>query len=519
MKPRKILVALGLAGLLGLLLFVVWMFHSRAVARYERQLLAAGEKLRIEDFVSTPTPPDKNGAPLFMEAMGGWISAAPVLDRNPPAAMRMIAPGKAIVGSAQPDVRGDQTNNSWPEVEEALAPLGDRIEGIREAAERPVFDFHLNYRQGFTLLLPHLAPLKRAEQLLAAATLCDLHHGDAASATTNIEAMLKLVKATDKEPIVISQLVRIAMAQISVPVTWELLQCPNVTDPQLAAIQGLWTDLRFTQATEDALAFERAEEQMTLDRMRRSSTEFRQVVSMSRGGGGSPSMSFGKSGDALLREVVLGTQEAEWRWFLSYPDQLRALKGEQVLLEGFRKVQAGHPFCEVMSGQSARLAELGFFRTNDHADFLFNLSNPDLRSLLSGSVVSLGRVINRVFANEVAREATLTAIALKRYHLRHGHYPAALSALVPDFLPAAPRDPADGQPLRYRLKPDGTYLLYSVGEDGVDDGGDAAPTEESKTPNWEKGRDYVWPWPASAEEIAAWRQKNGKKGGKGEPTP
>ena len=30
----------------------------------------------------------------------------------------------------------------------------------------------------------------------------------------------------------------------------------------------------------------------------------------------------------------------------------------------------------------------------------------------------------------------------------------------------------DGQPLRYRRNADGTFLLYSVGENGKDDGGD-----------------------------------------------
>jgi len=112
---------------------------------------------------------------------------------------------------------------------------------------------------------------------------------------------------------------------------------------------------------------------------------------------------------------------------------------------------------------------------------------------------------------EVSRELTTTALAIKRYQLRHGRYPSELGALVPAFLPAIPRDPADGKPLRYRLHPDGSFLLYSIGEDGVDDGGDASPAVKTENINWVKGRDYVWPWPATAEEVAAYEKQKGAK--------
>jgi hypothetical protein len=46
-----------------------------------------------------------------------------------------------------------------------------------------------------------------------------------------------------------------------------------------------------------------------------------------------------------------------------------------------------------------------------------------------------------------------------------------LEDLVLQYLPAVPRDPFDGQPLRMAAGPEG-LLLYSVGKDGVDDGGD-----------------------------------------------
>ena len=98
---------------------------------------------------------------------------------------------------------------------------------------------------------------------------------------------------------------------------------------------------------------------------------------------------------------------------------------------------------------------------------------------------------------EVGRRLLVTAIALQRYHLTHGSYPDSLKTLVPDFIAAVPMDLMDGKPLRYQQKLDGTFLLYSVGEDGEDNGGD--PMNSSKS--WLKARDAVWPIPASVGEM------------------
>ncbi len=63
------------------------------------------------------------------------------------------------------------------------------------------------------------------------------------------------------------------------------------------------------------------------------------------------------------------------------------------------------------------------------------------------------------------------AIACERYRLAQGNWPPTLSTLVPQYLSAIPLDPFSGQPLLYRLLPDGV-VIYSVGTNGVDDQGD-----------------------------------------------
>jgi hypothetical protein len=504
---RKILVAAFVLISALLVVACIRVYQPRwAVARYKRQLLLAGEKLKIEELLPPFVFPESNGAPVFAQVMTKFGYGTNLLDKNTPMGMRIVAPGKAMIGWAQPDVRSEATN-TWEEVEAALAQYRQALDLVKEAAQRPVFDFRLNYHQGPTLLLPHLSPLKRAVQMLAVAALCDLRHGYAGPASTNILVMLALVKATASEPLVISQMVRIRMAHILAEATWALLQFDNLTDEELAPIQREWSGLTFIQSAEVSLEMKRAMYQTTLQRMRNSSAEFRRVA-----WGGFGPVSYGSSLEQITRKLMDGTAariaEARWRLASSSPDELRGLRVHQVLLDGCRDVRAGRAISAVLDVQQIRLRELGF-QSWEYGPILMDMHPLD--ELFSYYAVSSSKLIEWVFTAELDREMTVTALALKRYQLAHGQYPAELSALVPEFLAAVPCDPADGKLLRFKKNPDGTFLLYSVGKDGIDNGGDPTLPPKSESDAWQLGRDAVWPSPATPEEVSAYLQRNATK--------
>ena len=86
---------------------------------------------------------------------------------------------------------------------------------------------------------------------------------------------------------------------------------------------------------------------------------------------------------------------------------------------------------------------------------------------------------------DAEREERLVAVfgqvglALERFRADEGKYPEGLGELLPSYLSAVPSDPwsPSEKPLNYvvrgRLEDSqgGSVLLYSVGPDGVDDGG------------------------------------------------
>jgi hypothetical protein len=65
---------------------------------------------------------------------------------------------------------------------------------------------------------------------------------------------------------------------------------------------------------------------------------------------------------------------------------------------------------------------------------------------------------------------------------------------VPDLLPRIPTDALDGKPLRYRLLPEGkAYVIYSVGWNQTDEGGETVLKRSSKDPSPDpEAGDWVW---------------------------
>ncbi len=78
------------------------------------------------------------------------------------------------------------------------------------------------------------------------------------------------------------------------------------------------------------------------------------------------------------------------------------------------------------------------------------------------------------------RHLAEVAFAMAAYKAEKGEYPQKLADLAPDYLKTVPNDIYTDKPLIYRLADDG-YVLYSVGEDMKDDGGDEGDDSVEKS--------------------------------------
>jgi hypothetical protein len=277
--------------------------------------------------------------------------------------------------------------------------------------------------------------------------------------------------------------------------TWEILQSTNVTDEQLVALQNDWLSLEFFHAQENALNMERASGAITLKKWRASNSAL--AHSFSEGEeifGAKPSKT------TAIDRLRLKSRFVRWRYWWSYSDEIRQLQGFQALLAAPRAARTNSTLLPLREDLMSNVLDLRIPPTDDFP-WLSDPMKIDMHFLLSSSIVGLSGVFKRAMSVETAKQLTTTAIALKRLHLKQQAYPQNLAALVPEFLSVIPLDPIDGQPLRYRLNPDGTFVLYSIGDDGKDDSGDPTSAKASDSVQWQRGRDWVWPQPATTEEI------------------
>jgi hypothetical protein len=516
MKLRwKILISLGIFLLFAALSAWFTAHHrpERAVEKYKELLRNHGERLEL-DAVLPPGAPEASNGMKLAEAAFGSSPAISGEHTNQPPAMQMIGPGRAIVCSQQPFWFSDGDalgSNSWDNATIALDPQRSAMELLRQASVYPVLDFQVDYRTNF--FDPPEEPLYQLVDFstrFRTAALCDLHAGDCASAVTNICTLLKLVQATRAEPRFAAQESRHRMMGAALSATWELLQSPDVRDENLAELQSLWQQLDLFTGDEDALLVERAWGERLTAALHESLGDFLRAAGTPAGGSSwSRYSSTGNWLEDIKGRAQAGWQDVRensgvemWRSVWGFDDELRMLQNEQIKLEAVRAMRTNGVIKPLFDRMQAQLAALRV--TNAPGAFLRAMEWDQVQFIFSGLLFGRSdRDVETAFRIDSIRQIVVVAVALKRFQLRHGKFPEKISELAPEFLPATPLDPMDGKQLRYKRNDDGTFLLYSVGVDGVDDGGDASPpkTLGNSGWNWIVGRDWVWPQPADVATV------------------
>jgi hypothetical protein len=115
--------------------------------------------------------------------------------------------------------------------------------------------------------------------------------------------------------------------------------------------------------------------------------------------------------------------------------------------------------------------------------------NNRIRHMLAAQMLpAFDRAVQTMFRSTVDRRMAATALAIRMYQLDHdGALPAKLEELLPRYLPSVPLDAmASNAPVKYLARKD-KPILYSVGEDGRDDGGsEASRTSRTVSSRWHR---------------------------------
>jgi hypothetical protein len=101
---------------------------------------------------------------------------------------------------------------------------------------------------------------------------------------------------------------------------------------------------------------------------------------------------------------------------------------------------------------------------------------------------ALDKTFLRCARAQATADQAVMACALERFYRENKRYPDTLDQLTPKFLPKLPPDVITGEPQKYHTTPEGSYVLYSVGRDGKDDGGSTTKVKNDPV-------DWVWSLP------------------------
>lgn len=511
------MIGASIAGVLVVGLFGLHFYLRASVARYRAELVRKGEKLKLSELLPKAVAPESNGAPALKMAAAQLPRGTPAISAASGVAMRLFAPGRAGIAWQRVDLRtrsSDKTN-TWEELAEELQDGAVALDDVRAALQQPEFDFNVNYLQGTAALLPHLAPVRTVAQVLSTSTLLHLHEGKLDLAFKDLQAQLALCRTLESERFMISQLVRIAYMNFALRTTWEALQAEAWTDAQLLDLEQRWEKLHFLEPCAVSLEMERAMMLQAIGQARESATAYQNYFGGVPPGGGSTTSSPLEAMTQSARVALGELQSLVWRNFSSYDDERRYLVLHQVILEASRQPTSGRFYASEQKRLNDALAGLNHRQAQYEVEVSF-LSGGfvpyHLPSILTESSLKLN---SKAFAAETQRDLAVVAIAIKRYQLRHGKLPPSLEVLAPEFLGVVPLDRMDGKPLRYRVNGQAGFMLYSVGSDGTDNGGDGAqangPSPTTPPQNWLSGKDWVWPQPASRQEIEKYNTAMGEE--------
>lgn len=104
------------------------------------------------------------------------------------------------------------------------------------------------------------------------------------------------------------------------------------------------------------------------------------------------------------------------------------------------------------------------------------------------------RVNQLTWRLKTGREALLTVLAVMRYQKDKGRYPSGLNELLREgYLKKLPMDPYSEGPLVYKKSETG-FIIYSIGMDLKDDGGEMGLTNRGKPKMFMENGDWVF-WP------------------------
>ena len=369
--------------------------------------------------------------PQAGENAANWITGAATLQQK--LDQEQWKPLEVLVGRSSERPRPSEPLSAELKIllEQFVQRNSKALESLHDAAAIPECRYPVDFSRGPSILIPHIGDVRDGCRLLGVEATWQAESGNAKGAADAVEAILQVAGSLDKEPIMMSHLVRMAGANVAIGPLERALSRVEFTDEQLSRLQKAFGDVHGADGLLRAVAGNRC---LYLVAFQRPQTLDRQQFNHL------PPVPFLEAYSALGLSVRDGIA------FLDHMEECIRI----VQLPAFERPAA-------VDAADARLrAKRGLFvHEFGYAAFF----------------------IRREMQGAAWMELAAAALAVERYRLARGSLPESLGQLVPGYLAVVPVDPFDGLPLRFK-RTDRGFAVYSVGEDRKDDGGKEEPRKK-----------------------------------------
>jgi hypothetical protein len=336
---------------------------------------------------------------------------------------------------------------------------------MREALERPSVRIDGDYSQPFSQPRLDFVTIRFVAQTLAQRAQCYLLLGEPEKALHDLTLLHQLNRLMEAKPVtLVAAMIEVAVTDVYTAVIADGFRLGVWREPQLVALQAQLAELNLPPQLRSAFLAGRAGSCRVLESL--SASKIHQ------------SFTFPPSAQSLWQRLqdpqMLMASVAPRGW--NQQNMIVVAMLDQKYLDAFDAER--QLFLPRQLDSIARDMQKTFNRVTP-INFLAAICVPNF----SQACKTLARV------QTLANEANV-ACALERYRAAHGNFPETLDLLVPHFIQKLPTDVIGGQPLRYRRKSSGDFLLYSIGWNELDDGGVSVRSENGSV-EIDKG-DWVW---------------------------
>ena len=279
--------------------------------------------------------------------------------------------------------------------------------------------------------------MKQLAQLSRWAAIQKAREGKTDEAVQILKSGFAMAASLEPEPILISELVRIAAVTILVQGMEQALFENDFTEVQLGQLAEMVTatEVRETNGVFRAMAGERAFGLSSMD------ISYQQFAQVSSWGGATPNFS---SLEELGKAAMFGARRGLGMHARDKVFYLETIEGWE------RAAQLDYP---EMLRETERV----------HAEATEQMEAHPIRYLISRLMLpALGGYAKKEVFMAARLRCARTALAIQMYRARHDGKLPNLGELTPGFLPEIPRDPADNQPLEYRAGESKGYKIIAV---------------------------------------------------------